>query len=591
MWRRLCRSRGDELASALGRAASATERTVLEPESPRQAPTGDPGPHILPSSAPYRSHMPSKAPVVHAEHTHAYTLSADLPAGVRMSTTLPEEPEITTGGPEAQSAPPQAPHRRNSFSMFRDRLPSLGRASSRSSLYSASTDAAGSTWGHMSSGRGRNRYPTFGAEPPAPTHNRNHTPSHRFAPFSVNHLLKPFRRPKSRPQTPKAPPSDDRTHIHGQKVQICESKKHEHKMCPCPSPTHPELQRERVVVSATGEHFACVGSDGRASIWDNYTATRVGLTGKWLKETAVFDLAWSPYGSCLATASADGVVRVWDARHRALWHVLTGHTRAVTCVAWSPDGHTLATGAADNTVRLWDMHSGALIYSFRGHRDVVSTISWSPDGQALASGSWDTDVRVWDTATGNLIHLLDVENAKYEKPDANMAGAEEVHTWHPSWVWHVSWSPGGNTLAIAAEDCTVKLYSRKTGKVRRVLGGDFFFFFAADWSPDGKTLALCSDNKRKSAKIWYNRSGTLALALKGHTDLITTLKFSPDGDTLVTGSHDGTTRLWNSETGLCIRVLKGHSGPVKSVAWHPSGREVFTASEDGTVRIYHFKNC
>ncbi|NJR41444.1 MAG: WD40 repeat domain-containing protein [Akkermansiaceae bacterium] len=342
------------------------------------------------------------------------------------------------------------------------------------------------------------------------------------------------------------------------------------------------MQRERVAVSADGEHFECVGADGKASTWDCQTASRSNM----LHETLVWDIKWSPQGATLAVASGDGIVRLWDGHTREMRRVLRGHASGVTCVAWSPEGASIATGSADSTVRVWDSCTGDVKHELRGHRDTVSSIAWSPDGKALATGSWDTDVRVWNTITGRLLRVLDVENCQYEEPDANMEGAEEVHTWHDSWVWHVSWSPGGNTLAIAAEDCTVKLYNRWTGKVRRVLGGDFFFFFDAAWSPDGRTIALCSDNKAKYAKIWYNRAGTLKHSLKGHTDLITRLSFNPHGDIIATGSHDGTTRLWGSSTGMCVRVLEGHTTPVKSVVWHSSGREVYAAAEDGTVRIY-----
>ena len=349
-------------------------------------------------------------------------------------------------------------------------------------------------------------------------------------------------------------------------------------------PTHPDMTRERVKVSADGNHFACIGTDGLASIWDCQTANHVES----LQELSVWGLAWAPYGATLATCSGDGICRVWDGGSRTLKHVLRGHGKGVTCAAWSPDGCTIATGSGDCTVRLWNSSTGSLRTVLMGHRDTVSSISWSPEGDVLATGSWDTDVRIWSVRTSDVLRVLDVENAKYEKPDANMAEnmGEEVHTWHDSWVWYVAWSPDGNTLAIAAEDCTVKLYNRRTGKVRRVLGGDFFFFFDAAWSPDGRFLATCSDNKKKAANIWNTRSGALSHALEGHTDIITTLAYNPQGDLVVTGSQDGTAKLWDSRTGFCIRTFEGQLGPVTSVAWHPNGTEVYAASKDGTVCIY-----
>jgi WD40 repeat protein len=85
--------------------------------------------------------------------------------------------------------------------------------------------------------------------------------------------------------------------------------------------------------------------------------------------------------------------------------------------------------------------------------------------------------------------------------------------------------------------------------------------------------------------IWQLSSGKLLFNLCGHTDWVVALKFSPDGDILASGSHDGTIRLWDARTGQCLKTLRGHSGRVLSVAFSPDSI-LASGSSDGTIKLW-----
>ena len=78
--------------------------------------------------------------------------------------------------------------------------------------------------------------------------------------------------------------------------------------------------------------------------------------------------------------------------------------------------------------------------------------------------------------------------------------------------------------------------------------------------------------------------------ITGHTDLIITVTFAPDGATIATASEDGMARVWDTRTGAELRQLTGHTGPVRSVAFAPDRATLATASDDSTIRIWNTRN-
>lgn len=268
-------------------------------------------------------------------------------------------------------------------------------------------------------------------------------------------------------------------------------------------------------------------------------------------QAIIADLAITPDGRHIVSASNDKTVRIWDAATGKTIRVLRGETMpgnwgTINAMALSPNGRLLAVGGflsdtdrlSASAVHLYDFATGKVVKVLKGHRNVIRSLSFSPDGKQLVSGSADRAAMLWDVKDGVQVLRL-----------AGHAGAVDA----------VAFSPDGKRVVTGSSDETLRLWRSDTGEL------------IADMTRHQAAAKQLND------KLW--------------TGQVTSVAFSPDGRLIASSSKDGRILLWSGMMGAFDRELAFIGGAlnaasINSVAFSPDSRRLLFTSESQGCTLY-----
>ncbi|KIW16736.1 hypothetical protein PV08_03925 [Exophiala spinifera] len=239
----------------------------------------------------------------------------------------------------------------------------------------------------------------------------------------------------------------------------------------------------------------------------------------------------------------------------------------------------------------WNFH----LQTLEGHGGYVFSVRYSPDGKQLASQSDDGTVRLWDTTTGKCLYTLEGHNPVVFSPngqhlvsdtwdgplqlvEATTGECLQILKNHKRGACSVAFSPDGRQLALVSNDYRVWLWDMTTEKYLYTLDGCNSVAF----SPNGQQLA--SDTYGHTIRLWDATTRECLRTLKSRC-MVSLLIFSPDGQRLISGSFHSV-QLWNITTGECLETLLGERAEVNALAFSPDGQQLASISYEGTVHLW-----
>lgn len=323
---------------------------------------------------------------------------------------------------------------------------------------------------------------------------------------------------------------------------------------------------------------------------------------------AVTCLAVSPNKRRFYSGSLDSSIRVWQLPDAALeayppfeksmeLGCLVGHSQAVWDVALLPDRSDeegrLASASADGTVKIWSVRGGS----------TSSTSSSSENGEAHASGAAPAVLQLsWDYFGSDPSPDTAKERENLEK-SGTLPVPTSVEACHSDL----------RLVAVSYSNSVVKLFDLDTGHQVRQLKSDETFDGSAETQINKlvthPTLPmLITAHEDGYIRMFDLDTGACTLSMVAHLDAVTSLDIDASGLTLVSGGHDCSVRFWDiaggslmgkdgpvggegeKSTAVCRQEISSHRKKagegVLAVKYHPTAPFFASAGADGVIRIY-----
>ncbi|KAK6509042.1 hypothetical protein TWF481_003807 [Arthrobotrys musiformis] len=282
------------------------------------------------------------------------------------------------------------------------------------------------------------------------------------------------------------------------------------------------------------------------------------------------DISISPTGESIAlTSSSSGVdlafIRLWDKDMSTVMHTLEGCGKPIDPVVFSPNGRIIAAafnnlnfapadGRGSAEIKIWDVETGALLRTCNIPDRFLNTMTFSPDGRVIALASNDG------------IIFMDVETGSVDR------------TYDPEWsgAHRISYSPCGRKILV--------LFAELYGRDRKNVAVKYWDLATMTFSPEPG-----SRGKMFSPFPHMGRLGSGIVARPKANSLATAI--SPGSEIVITGTtqYCYEISIYNTVSGEAREIPVNHLSHITSIAFSPDGETVVLGSNNSTILVWELE--
>jgi WD40 repeat protein len=384
------------------------------------------------------------------------------------------------------------------------------------------------------------------------------------------------------------------------------------------------------VLLALAANNASSTSEARTALFAALARTDSTTTFRTVNSAAT-TAKFTPDDKNLAVGTDKGDVVFWDYANLRKLAEKKGHAGAVTALEFSPDASLLASGSADGTVVLWDAHTFDKKRILKTEAGAVFDIAFGEDGASVRSIS-ERAATLWRVSDGQQIRVVPVENLTRNRivlsPDGQEVAlaADWVGLWdidtdkliaelkpvQNGYVIDVAFSQQEGTITTLDSDGAMTKWDAKTGQKLRKVGdlgsaddkvdaiavsADGNFLVAAGteitvWDvslgtrtvlPVGRLPAACPAISHDGQKLVWCADGAVVIRdrdvipihrtlMSKDPQVVQSLAFSPDGNTLASGAAGGKVLMWNVQNGQQTALLQTGGMGVGSIAFSENNK-------------------